>query len=261
MKAHNEAIQLMWLKSYLNLGPSCLTWAFVTDMLINWIAPTHINDLTKMNIFLQTWNILLQGTLRANCPPGTTSEQPLTDSLSQFTDATAQPSHKNTSCCRCAVCKTDHACSCANPNKCTKEAQKILLKLHPKFCPIMDSLPDGLTLTHRHKTKNAQARPGIDVVIFDPTISCKTSLAECFQVFADPSINLRPPAMCLMAPQGGVEVDNELLTFYTDSSCTNNGKANARCGAGIWVAEGHPLNRSIRIAGPHQSNQVGELII
>ncbi|KAH7915101.1 ribonuclease H-like protein [Hygrophoropsis aurantiaca] len=42
-------------------------------------------------------------------------------------------------------------------------------------------------------------------------------------------------------------------------SCINNGKENAVCGAGIWVAVDHPLNQSIRVKNDTQSNQVGEI--
>ncbi|KAA1476630.1 ribonuclease H-like protein, partial [Dentipellis sp. KUC8613] len=49
-------------------------------------------------------------------------------------------------------------------------------------------------------------------------------------------------------------------TIYTDGSCINNGKVNARCSSGIWIAENDPGNRAIRVPGPTQSNQVGELV-
>ncbi|KAH9021126.1 ribonuclease H-like domain-containing protein [Lactarius deliciosus] len=39
----------------------------------------------------------------------------------------------------------------------------------------------------------------------------------------------------------------------------NNGKANARCGGGVWVDHSHPSNCSIRVPGLNQSNQVGEI--
>ncbi|KAH9038651.1 hypothetical protein EDB83DRAFT_2228483 [Lactarius deliciosus] len=39
----------------------------------------------------------------------------------------------------------------------------------------------------------------------------------------------------------------------------NNGKANARCGGGVWIDHNHPANCSIKIPGPNQSNQVGEI--
>ena len=49
------------------------------------------------------------------------------------------------------------------------------------------------------------------------------------------------------------------MRVYTDGSCINNGKADAVCGSGIWVERNHPLNNAIRVPGPYQSNQVGEI--
>ena len=49
------------------------------------------------------------------------------------------------------------------------------------------------------------------------------------------------------------------LTAFTDGSCINNGRQGARSGAGVWVADNHPINQSIRVPGPEQSNQTGEL--
>ncbi|KAI0042971.1 ribonuclease H-like protein [Auriscalpium vulgare] len=39
----------------------------------------------------------------------------------------------------------------------------------------------------------------------------------------------------------------------------NNGKRNARCGAGVWVEDNHPLNHAFRVPGTAQTNNVGEL--
>lgn len=44
-----------------------------------------------------------------------------------------------------------------------------------------------------------------------------------------------------------------------DSSCTNNGKKNACCGSRVWIGQNDPRNMAIRIPGPTQSNQIGEL--
>ena len=55
-------------------------------------------------------------------------------------------------------------------------------------------------------------------------------------------------------------MDEETIAAYTDGSCMNNGKANAQSGAGIWISEGHPGNRAIKIDGISHSNQSGELI-
>ncbi|KAI0043866.1 ribonuclease H-like protein [Auriscalpium vulgare] len=68
------------------------------------------------------------------------------------------------------------------------------------------------------------------------------------------------PASRLAHPTPGVNVPAESITAYTDGSCINNGKADARCGSGVWVEDGSPLNRAFRVPGPLQSNQVGELV-
>ena len=47
--------------------------------------------------------------------------------------------------------------------------------------------------------------------------------------------------------------------MYTDGSCLQNGSNNARSGGGVWFADGHPLNRAIRVPGRGQSNQAGEI--
>jgi ribonuclease HI len=52
---------------------------------------------------------------------------------------------------------------------------------------------------------------------------------------------------------------DEEITVYTDGSCLNNGKQNAKCGSGVWLEEGSQHNRALRIPGPNQSNQVGEI--
>jgi ribonuclease HI len=49
------------------------------------------------------------------------------------------------------------------------------------------------------------------------------------------------------------------MRVYTDGSCIRNGKLDALCGSGVWVEEGHPMNKAIRIPGERQSNQVGEI--
>jgi ribonuclease HI len=49
------------------------------------------------------------------------------------------------------------------------------------------------------------------------------------------------------------------MTIYTDGSCLNNGKISAKAGTGIWISENNPLNKALKIPGPHQTNQVGEI--
>ena len=56
VKARNEAIEIMWLKSYLNFSPSRPTWAIITDILINVSAPPNISPLGRLNTYMQSWN-------------------------------------------------------------------------------------------------------------------------------------------------------------------------------------------------------------
>lgn len=85
-------------------------------------------------------------------------------------------------------------------------------------------------------------------------VTTRTSLADCFRVFIPHPPPDRPALRQL--PR-----DNQAppLTVYTDGSCLDNGLQNARSGAGIWIEDAHPLNRAIRVPGPLQSNQIGEL--
>ncbi|KDQ58375.1 hypothetical protein JAAARDRAFT_716430 [Jaapia argillacea MUCL 33604] len=53
---------------------------------------------------------------------------------------------------------------------------------------------------------------------------------------------------------------DEHVVVYTDGSCTKNGTASARCGSGVWIADGHPKNMALRVPGEKQSNQVGEIV-
>jgi hypothetical protein len=49
IKIRNEAIDIMWPKSYLNFSPTHPTWAVITDLLINAAAPWNISPLSRLN--------------------------------------------------------------------------------------------------------------------------------------------------------------------------------------------------------------------
>ena len=61
LKARNEAIEIIWLKSYLDFSPTRPAWAIVTDLIIDTTAPTSMCDQARGNPFLQTWNIPMRG--------------------------------------------------------------------------------------------------------------------------------------------------------------------------------------------------------
>lgn len=58
IKARNEAIDVMWLKLYLNLGPDRPLWASLVDTLIALNVPAserHVDLSARINAFLQSW--------------------------------------------------------------------------------------------------------------------------------------------------------------------------------------------------------------
>jgi ribonuclease HI len=160
--------------------------------------------------------------------------------------------------CHCEDCTKDREEGCENPQKCTIDAQKRLNKLTPKLNPLAPIHDDNLSLTRRRKVNNITARQENTGIIFDPSITEKTSLADCFRVFTDPTKISNIPAERQRQARG-IAIPEEEVTVYTDGSCTNNGKADAKAGAGVWFAENDPRNQALKIPGPDQTNQVGEI--
>ncbi|KAI0051952.1 hypothetical protein FA95DRAFT_1463766, partial [Auriscalpium vulgare] len=58
--ARNDAIELMWLKRYLDLSDSRPTWAYATDVLIRKTLP-DVHSIARLNTFLQRWSPPLRG--------------------------------------------------------------------------------------------------------------------------------------------------------------------------------------------------------
>ena len=89
-------------------------------------------------------------------------------------------------------------------------------------------------------------------------MTCRDSLAECFRIFTDlAKITLTPAIRNLTR---GINLETNKITVFTDGACMKNGKVDAKCSSGIWFGREHRLNKAIKVPGPHQSNQVGELI-
>ena len=57
----NKAIELVWLRDYLNLSSSRQLWVKVTDTLINMTAPPGTSPMAIINTFLQTWTLPTKG--------------------------------------------------------------------------------------------------------------------------------------------------------------------------------------------------------
>jgi len=68
IKARNEAIEVTWLHSYLDLSKKRPAWAFLMNIIINNLKPTGIDNTTDLNTFLQSWNPPTKGTRANNIP-------------------------------------------------------------------------------------------------------------------------------------------------------------------------------------------------
>ena len=168
--------------------------------------------------------------------------------------------HKPTTDCMCRHCCADRKLGCNNPHRCASLACEITGNLDPKFDPYHKPPKDGLSLTHRWKEKNQHVIIGNgDNITFDPSITAKTSLDECFRLFGNPNNLVTDPPHRLQNPRLGEGPPENPTQIYTDGSCLNNGKANTSCGAGIWLGLNHPMNKAIKVPGATQSNQAGEI--
>ncbi|KAG1811458.1 uncharacterized protein BJ212DRAFT_1277875, partial [Suillus subaureus] len=137
--------------------------------------------------------------------------------------------------CTCKYCKKDRDKGCENPHKCTITAKEILNKITPKFNTKTKPKKDRLSLTHSRKKKNQQAhkrRRG--EIIFDSTT--RSTLTDCFRIFTDPSKKSKRPAHHLQNPTRGLNILEDKMTIYTDGSCINNRKYNAKSGSRIWIS-------------------------
>jgi ribonuclease HI len=115
----------------------------------------------------------------------------------------------------------------------------------------------NLSLSSARKRRNLQNKSQNKSVTFDPTITTKSDLTECYRIFTDPARASRLPAQRQVNP--GTELRHQTIEIHTDGACMNNGKKDARCGSGVWFGPNDPRNSATRIPGPAQSNQVGEI--
>ena len=311
IKTRNEAIELIWLRDYLNLTPSRQLWAKVTDILINASAPQGTSAVAVVNTFLQTWQpptkgpraeklntnirrmlsvakkyktnlaaIRISPRVKASLPawyhPGAPT-RPLTNVKAKcllknhvaksvedmikiarkLRERQRDRTHSPAQACICIECVRDRQKGCKNPHACAVEAETRLRDLAPKYNPLANENHDTLSLTINRKARNAAARVMDRGIIFDPTITCKDGIDECFRVFTNPDrISMNPASRHL---QQGIDLTEEEISVFTDGSCINNGKKNARCGSGVWIEENHPMNIALKVPGNNHSNQIGEL--
>jgi ribonuclease HI len=160
--------------------------------------------------------------------------------------------------CPCTNCSNDHNRECRNPHTCSVEAQSCINLITPKLNPQeTGNNHDNLSLTPHRKARNHEARQTNDHIQFNPSVTYKNNLAECFRIFINPN-----KISTILAQRYHIQDINHQhheATIYTDGTCHNNGKLNAQCSGGIWFGPNHERNAAIQIPGPLQSNQVGEI--
>jgi len=312
IKTRNEAIEIIWLKTYLNMSPTRPTWAKITDIILDALAPQGYNAQARLNAFLQTWDVPTKGARAAKLPKDITRMMKIardhnvnfaTLRLSQelkqrlpawfqkganhwpinnraakcllrkhkvktiadlmktaarIRDNTRHPNHRPTNYCNCPACEEDHRKDCTHPHDCATEALARIHATTPKTNPLHPGDGhDNLSLTKRRKEQNRKAKEENGTITFDPTMTSKNDIAECFRAFTNPQRPTTRPAQRLRADHDNNRHDT--IQVYTDGACLNNGKANARCGGGVWFGPDDPRNLAFRVPGNHQSNQIGEL--
>ena len=61
LTSRNEAIEIMWLKIYLNPPATRPTWAKITDIIIDAAAPKETAPQARVNTFIQSWSPHMRG--------------------------------------------------------------------------------------------------------------------------------------------------------------------------------------------------------
>jgi len=311
IKARNEAIEIIWLKTYLNFSPLRQKWAMIMDHIILAAAPPHSVKKARDSPFLQTWTAPLKGKrakgmngnikcmlktakkhsvnfavikmtphLLAQLPTWyhlSADNMPLNNArvkcllqkhnVTKVADLVRTSAHlchptqhltywKNRNC-TCQECRNNRSTGCENPHKCAAEALARLNLIPPKHNPMRQDPPDRMSLTRTQKLRNERAKQDNGEIIFNPLITCKESLAECFRIFTDPRGDTTH--MTRQYKHQGPTPQCIEITIYTDGACMNNGKKNACCGSGVWFDDESPRNRAVRIPRDTQSNQIGEI--
>ncbi len=162
IKIRNEVIEIIWLKSYLNMIATRPTWAKIADIIIDTIAPPKYNTLARLNTFLQTWNPITRGPqankmnrelqrmlqmaqiYNANftaikLSPNLKQVRMITDLmkiLARIRDDNNELNHRLMSYCNCRDCMADHQKNCIHPYNCAKEALARINKTTPKSNPL-----------------------------------------------------------------------------------------------------------------------------
>ncbi|TFK88635.1 hypothetical protein K466DRAFT_613128, partial [Polyporus arcularius HHB13444] len=160
--------------------------------------------------------------------------------------------HRPRANCKCVRCKTmREVTGCKNPRLCMARAKDILDTLPGKWDPRRrqpQDYEDEVMADLNQEGLSEGLRP------FDRRVTTYGDAGHTFRIFTDAG-----PVSNACTPMEITE-NGEAVTAATDGSCINNGERNAIAGAGVYVAENHSSNTSLRLPTHlDQSNQTGEI--
>jgi exonuclease III len=314
IRARNEAIDIMWLKTYLTLNRSRPIWAFVADVLIEEsIAKSNkIDRNVTANTYLQNWSpslapnsklpldlkrmlkvgrkynaslsaISIPRMIKKRLPawyhlgaeetPRGFNRLQTTQCLKQnhridtvgdlvrLTNRlrTADPAniHQDLRDCPCTPCTADRGLNCSDPNRCCRSGQDIIGRLREKWNPLRSSEnADDLTLTHRRKKTNAEARKNKSAILFNPSIKVEGNIEAYFRVFADPSAMCQDPGLRPTRPAGTVNIKT---TVYVEGAHRVENGDQEKTGCGLWYGQNDPRNASLRVESGRDPKHTGVL--
>ena len=157
------------------------------------------------------------------------------------------PNHQLNLTCICWDCVWDRRGGCQHPHTCAEEALNRLNLIAPKLNLLQRDRHGNLSLTKRRMVTNKIAKANNGSILFDPLITSKNNLAECFQIFTTPDQLSNIPTERLQGQGAAMRVPE--INIYTDGACHNNGKVNAWSGSGVWVKHNKPPKTTFNARG------------
>jgi len=292
LKTRMKAIDIMWLKKFLDTPEKRPTWCWVADALISGDAYLHstpkVDDLSRIKWALQTWRTrqgkhsklpeCLKRMLKVAEKYNTRVLARKTDSALKndmiiwhhtYGDKNNYVMNKAASKClrRKHKLKTvgdidDYVKKCRTgavrrcKKGCQKMAEQLLKSLGNKWNPIKCT-PYKDNLDHTPRRAEANKKVGNVPALYNPDITERGSPEKAIRIFINKPEKgegeYRPVHRKHTYPQN-------VWNIYTDGACLEGNTSRARAGAGIFCMEDETKNRALRIPGTSQTNQRGELM-
>ncbi|KAJ7150818.1 hypothetical protein C8R43DRAFT_951252 [Mycena crocata] len=278
IEARNDAIQLMKLKTYLELDPEKrATWAFASDVRLakHDLKTSKVQEGVHVNMFTQRWspkrNELpkhlkdMVNTARKYGIQFDTDNpsRDLRELLPLWHHLGEDPSKRqlnnkpqckpwggNDKLCLCEACYDNRReRGCKNPHGCAIAVQTRLRELLPKW---------DLRVPQRIPPQR-EVDDTDEVITFVPPREAQT-LTEGFRVFTKPQATIAEPEV-LAAPVINTPIGEGSLTIYTGGNTSKAGSAEARSAISIWYGPDKPRNTSGRVPNDlEQSTKSAEIV-